>query len=609
MMKDVHLVRGNASEVAPPTSLRARSVGWLLVSFGLGCAAAAAQPGTIEIDRGIDWETRTDPRLELEPPVRVWNVDMRPVWGAALRHSDSDLRREIADSITQAHRLGMPGLAELRDDLRRVLESSDELVVTKTAVAAALVELDIRDLAPLLADQAAEGPLSLQQIVEPALARWDYEPAREIWLGRIGDRTADPELVRLAAVSLAEVRETQAAEPLAELLLSPISPPTVRLAAARSLARLDPPDLLRWSDRLFSGVSSDASFDRQLGVELLTKQSSSEAIELLERYAEQPSPSVAAVALRRLLELDPSRVLARADEAISNRDANVRQITLEALATDSTPSSIQWLAHALDDRVPDLRREARRSLLRHAIQDAARPVVIERTEEAFQTESWRAIEQSIIVLTELEQRYITDRLLDLIHHSRAEVMTAAAWGLKHLSVPDDAEVVLAAAQRLTEEVGASPMPHRAMVQAHLYEALGLLQHRPAVELLRQLIPKNASNYPTTRAAAIWTLGLLLEHPGDAEIVRALEARLADTESIPPEDNDVRAAAAVALGRVADPDSLEELRRWAEIEHPNSNVGRSCRWAVTQMTGESFPDVEPSEREVSDWPLMPFNERP
>ena len=584
----------------------------LLFSAGLfsHTAAVVAEETSPNLDREIEMQTLTNPLLELKQPERVWRTDMQPVWEAALRHPESDLRCEVASSILQAHRLGMPGLAELREALRDVMQSPHEMGTTKTAVAAALVELDCRDLAPLLAAQAAVGPLTLQQVVEPGLARWDYGPLRETWLARLRDPTADTELVRMAAESLAVVGEPRAIEPLEMMLLSPVVSPMLRLAAARSLSKLDPPNLLRWSNRLLANRSADPMFDVQLGVELLIEQSSPAAIELLERYAECPYSPAVAVALRRLFDLDPARVLVRSDRLIVDPDANVRGITIEALATDSAPQSIRWLALALDDRVPALRVEARRSLLRHAGDPAMKPVVIERTLEALDSDRWRSIEQSIIVLTELEQRQINDHLIELLGHPRGEVKIAAAWAIKHLFESDGAEAVLEAASKITADTKRTGVtPDLAKVQAHLFEKLGLLRHRPAVALLGQLVPKGSHNYAETRAAAIWALGFLLDSQQDAEMIRSLEARMADVQLDPAEEEPVRAASAIALGRIADPSTLDGLQRWYRDEGPSGAVGRSSGWAIMQMTGEPLPEAEAYKYQISNWSIQPTDTSP
>jgi len=600
--------------VSPATMTAGRRVqrmlrSLLFLGIGVSCVAGAlAQSDPPNIDREIDWQMLNDPDLGFKGMVLTWPSDLRRVWSEGLRHPDSHLRREVADSIRKAHRGGMPGLVDLRDDLRAVLETAGEHPVTRTAAAAALVELDSRELADFLADQAPLGPLPLRFVVEPALAKWDHLRSREVWLGRLRGGEANPELLRIAAESLAQVGEQAAVEPLKKVLFSTHQGADYRLTAARALAVLNPPESLQWSRQLFAAPDSDLSLNAQLAVELLAGASSPEAIESLDQFVRFPAPTVVGVAMRRLLDLDPARLLARAAETVNDRDANIREITLIALADDPTPQSVKLLARGLLDPVPDLRRRARRALLGHAADQKLRQAVIARCQQVMRIDSWRGLEQATIVLTELDQRQIKDRLVELVDHPRAEVQIAAAWAIKHLFEPDDVERLHDMARRVTAEIDTSQAAlSRSFVQAHLMEALGVLKHRPAVEDLFRLVPKTSPYLVQSRAAAIWSLGFLLNPQKDAGLIRSLEARLADANSIPMEHAEVRAASAISLGRIGDPASLGELRTWYQTEGPNRDVGRSSGWAVMQMTGEQLPEAQPYRQPIRNWLLEPIGE--
>lgn len=575
--------------------------------WSIGSAAAADPKVEIDINRQVDHQTLRDPALDLKPAVLTWPVDFRPVWRAALLHPESDLRSQAIASIRHAHRFGMPGLGGLEDALRTVLLDDKAQAATRTAAAAALVELDCRQSASLLMEKSAAGPLHLQLAVESGLAKWDYPAARDMWLARLNDQSAHFDLVRIAMESLAQVGDLRATEPLSKVMLSPLQSPPNRLIAARALGTLAPIETLQWSERLLSGVSQDPNLDSQLGVELLANQSSPQAIELLQKYSKWPSAPVVSVALQRLLSLEPSRVLADADQTILNDDANVRKVTVAALMGDPTPGSIKLLADALNDPIPNIRREARRGLLRHASDETLRPVVIEHAMRVFGVDSWRGLENAMIVLTELRHREIKQQLIPLINHPRTEVQITAAWAIKNLFETADGPTVLSLAQTITKEIDSGGPMSRSSIQAHLHEALGMIGHRPAVEDLAKLIPKSSRYTAQSRAASIWALGLLLESPQDASLIRLLEERLADSNSVPMEYREVRAAAAITLGRIADPGSLAELRTWYKNEGYNSSIGRSCGWAILQMTGEPLPDATAPTQQINDWfiePLLP-----
>jgi hypothetical protein len=48
-----------------------------------------------------------------------------------------------------------------------------------------LIALDVREAAPGPSQQAQAGSIELREIVEPALARWNYRPARVVWLDHL----------------------------------------------------------------------------------------------------------------------------------------------------------------------------------------------------------------------------------------------------------------------------------------------------------------------------------------------------------------------------------------------------------------------------------------
>jgi len=75
--------------------------------------------------------------------------------------------------------------------------------------------------------------------------------------------------------------------------------------------------------------------------------------------------------------------------------------------------------------------------------------------------------------------------------------------------------------------------------------------------------------------------------------------------VPMEYPEVRAAAAIALGRIADPASLKELRNWQQYDGPHTPVGRSCGWAIMQMTGEPLPPAITPQRQIVNWSIEPI----
>lgn len=583
--------------------------GMLLVALWtgapVGSSVVAADPNT---EPEVDWMRDADPAVELLPPVVEWSPALEAIWLRSLKHDESDLRREAADTITRAHQLGMPASDALIDGLINVLQSPDEHPIARTAAARALVSLDARRAAPLLVEHARRGPIEFSLVVEPALAQWDFQPARAIWLERVGNSSTPPAQLQLALECLGQVAEAAAAADLQRLALSETTSAMTRLAAARALSKLPGDGLVEIARRLAVEPTPETFVARLVGAHLLAHQSGDETLELLDRYAAAPEPTIAAQAMQRLLEIAPERLVERAASTIGNPDARVRQLTVQALATAPAETSIATLAPVLDDRVPAIRQEVRRILLAMSARDDLRPVVIEHAERTLAADDWRGLEQAILILTELDQQQIGQRLLQLLHHERPEAYVTAAWGLKTLAVPELADRMFEEAQRISVPVSKLEGPDKAhLALAHLLEALGPMDHQPAEEFLRVFIPKSAPYPVEARAAAIWAIGFLWADAEslDSELVAQLEQRLNDANSIPAEWYDVRVMSAVSLGRMKAEDSLPSLRHWLAAEGANSYLGRCCGWAIEQMTGEPVPDPVVSLRQIQGWFVQPL----
>lgn len=590
----------------PAASLMKRLAPWLVV-LSIALPAGAADPN---VDPQIDWARTADPMIELAPTRVLWPAGLDAMWLKALRHPESDLRREAADSITRAHQLGMPGLEELTEGLIDVLENPEEHPVARTAAARALVEIDARRAAPLLAEHARRGPIELSLSVEPTLARWDFEPARAIWLERLTDPSTAPVYLQLAIECLGQVTEARAAPELKRLALAPSASASSRLAAARALAKFPISGLTEIARQLANDSSPRSLVVRLVGANLLAHQSDEDALEVLDQYALAAEPTVAAQAMQRLLEIAPERLVRRAASMVGNEDARIRHLTVQALATAPSEVSVVTLVPVLNDGVPEIRYDARRILLAMAGRDELRPVVIEHATRVVDGDQWRGLEQAILILTELDQKQVGQRLLQLLHHARPEVYVSSAWGLRKLAVPELIEPMFEEAKRISTEVASGEAADKASTAlAQLLEAIGQMDHQPAEPYLRMFIPKSSPYSAEVRTAAIWSLGYLWADSDslDQALVDQLEQRLADVLSIPPESNDIRAMSAVTLGRMKSEASLPALRRWYAADGPSSYVGRCCGWAIEQMTGESIPDANPATRHLRGWFLEPIHE--
>lgn len=556
----------------------------------------------------VDDVMRQDPRIEFPEPRKVFRKGFTPLWRQALDHSEADLKRQAIEAVIRARRKGMPDLEKFTDPLLRIVQSSEEHPLVRRAAARALIALDVRRAAPVLLRRAQEGGRPVAQVVEPVLARWDYGPAREVWLRRLENTHAPRILRKLAMRGLGTIGERKATPHLLTSASDASLAADLRLEAGRALGQIETDGLVKTARRLAADKSSAALVDRLVAASLLARHQGNETEALLRELAVDPQPAVGGIALRRLLELDASQVVTVADKTIDSPDANVRLLTARGLAARPSRQHVTRLRPLLDDPHPRNRGEVREALYKLATEHGLRAGVIDEAMRMLNTERWRGLEQSALLLGTFDHEPSADRLLELLEFPRPEVSITAAWALRRLAVRGTLGPMLQHAERQAD-LAADPASARRDTLAgitgelsQLFQAFGSMRYKPAEPLLRRFIPKGTAFAIESRAAAIWALGHLHAGSPEAGLSTQLKERLADVDSLMPEAPPVRRMAAVTLGRMQARDALTTLRRFYELETANSEVGYACGWAVHRITGEDLPEPQPGTRAVD---LMNF----
>src|SRR5262249_3255834 len=138
-----------------------------------------------DVDEAIDSVMFTDPEIPLARVVKVFPERLLALWLRALDRPEKDLKCQAAATIVLAHCRGMPGLEATVAPLLRTLDQPEQHPPVCLAAAQALVALDARQAAPDLLKHAQADGIDMRNLVEPALARWNYEPARAVWLERL----------------------------------------------------------------------------------------------------------------------------------------------------------------------------------------------------------------------------------------------------------------------------------------------------------------------------------------------------------------------------------------------------------------------------------------
>ncbi|MBS0202938.1 MAG: hypothetical protein JSS49_08580 [Planctomycetes bacterium] len=527
--------------------------------------------------------------------------ELIPMWRQALSQPESELQRQAAEALVEAHALGHDGMRAAVPELLAVLKSKTVHPAARHAAAHALIALDVRSAADRLFEASQDGGKDLRQLIEPALANWDFELIRPVWRQRVQSITTPRRDLILAIRGLGQQRDAQALKSLLGLALTPENSADIRLAAARAAGQIAPEGLETQAETLIA--ARNCVLNRLCAVALITRHTSERAIALNQSLGMDAEPGVAVEALRSLFALDPRLVLPLAEMAINHPDAGIRRIGIETYVTLPTPERMQTLSARLNDPHPQLRKLVRDKFLALSQEPTLEPTIRQSTIAVLAGDDWRGQEQASLLLGDLDEESVTARLLELLDSARPEVMLAAAMGLKSIAAPDSAMPVLAFAQRRTEAAGFTPLTDTQL--AHLFELLGLLKTTEAMPLMEIYIPKTRKYRGFSRAAAIWALGLMQEGQTNERLASQLLERATDTRSSPAEDFYVRRASVLTLGRLRASPQLPGLKSLIGDQIDNNLMDLTVRWSILQITGEALPMRPPHTMRRTGWFLEPL----
>ena len=554
----------------------------------------------------------SDPEVQLPGTVKSYSPRLKTLWLDALSRPEHDMQRQAAETIGKAHQMGVPDLEEAIPQLEKLLIADGSHPATRFAAARALIALKSQHSAPRFFDAAQRHESELRQLVEPVLAEWDFAPVRAVWLARLHDRSGRQRDTALALRGLAHVREVKAFDIVRQMTLDRQLRPDLRLEAAVTAGLLVERDLEPDAERLAKSAVARTSntaqslliVDRLCAIRLLARHVSDKARTLLVELAQDAEPSIAAAALARLNEIDPSLVLPLAEVAMSRPDPQVRRHAAESFIQRPTPDRMPSLARLLDDVHPKVRGEIREALFRlAAAPELSDPIRVAASHE-LSRDSWRGHEQAALLLAALDHKPAAGRLVELLESPRPEVMIATAWGLRRLEVAETLPAMLDKARRQTViRKQANPAGLDEQV-AHLCEGFARMKYHAAEPLLREYIPLKMAMGIHSRGAAIWSLGWLHEGKPEGDLPGLFIDRVLDPATMPPELDLVREFSAVSLARMKAIGQIEALQGFAKPRGGYERTGLVARWSLTQLTGEQFPVEPPQVISPGVWFLEP-----
>jgi len=570
-------------------------------------AITVAAPARAEIKPDYVMES-SPPLVVPEPIVRVSNK-YAPLWKESLARPEADLQRLTAEAITDGFAAGLPGMRDMIPALVKLASAETTHSAARQAAVRALMKFDAADSAPVLFEISKRHGADFRAVIEPVLARWKFAPIREIWQARIKSPDTRLRDLMLAIDGMAALGEASDVAGLLAIVHDSSRPQPVRLAAARAAGKLQSTGLEPDAAKLLQATPNTIS--RKLyALGLIDRHDSGDAQKILLGLAVDSEPAAAAAALKRLNAIDHNLVLPLAEKAMQNPDQHVRQQGINAYVALPTPPRVTFVARLLDDPHPEIRANVREDLFRLAAQPELSDPIRTTAMEVLAAESWRGQEQAALLLAALDHKPAAPRLVQLLEAPRGEVMVASAWGLRKLAVPETLPAILDKATRQTQFrlTGGVFSNYLDLQVAHLLETFGVMKYAPAEPLLRQYIPKDFKYGFESRAAAIWSLGLLHEGVPDEELAQLLTGRLTDPSTSPPEQDPVRTTSAISIGRMKAVSQVEPMKRYLGPKVIPLRSSLAMQWAIRELTGEQLPDPEPLITSRGNFFLEPLDSK-
>ena len=172
-----------------------------------------------------------EPEERPAPAEFVLDPGLLPLWRKALSHPESELKRQAAEAVAKLKRLDHDEADAAVPELLSVLIDDQVHPAARHAAAHALIVLDQREVAQSLFAVSQQGNKDLRQLVEPALAKWDFEEIKPVWRRRIENGTTPRRDLILAIQGLGQVGDAEALPGLMALTMELENPADIRLAA------------------------------------------------------------------------------------------------------------------------------------------------------------------------------------------------------------------------------------------------------------------------------------------------------------------------------------------------------------------------------------------
>lgn len=551
-------------------------------------------------------------RMHLDPfipaPVAVQELDSRliPLWDRMLREgTDPELVEVAAQSLARVAEMKLADIQLAEKSLQALAENSENQRI-RYAAGAALAIGDLQSSAPLLIKLAEAGNDAQRLRIEPALIRWKTAEALELWKARLLDASTTIGSFQLAAEGLASLNHGESVEVLLSITADPVGTYPKRMAAAKAAAILS-------SDLAFAAaepLSGGSVQDRMLALALLNTKKPESLVKAATLCADS-SDGVASVAWQQVFVGNSELLLNHLETGRKHRDAQVRMTAARTMRVWPNSDRAKWLQELLSDIHIEVRNVARTMLvLVSAEHPELKEQIVAQAAAILKPESadWQGMEQSLLVLAQLQATQFSATAFALLGHARDEVVVTAAWLIQLF--PDDAirgqvqteieqcEEKLSRGETLKNDISLREMM--------LLQYAGLVRLKELQPIMEQQFSKSAQGFPEKRASGLWALAVIHEKTANEQLAKKYEERIQDRNSIPPEALPVRRSSVMALGLLRGRNSVPVLMEAYKIDPLESAIPDTVRWVFPLLGQPMLPEIPPSKNGVSGWRITPVD---
>ena len=567
--------------------------------------------GTISLSpivryQNLPMRMHLDPLIPAHAAVQQLDSRLIPLWDRMLREgTDAELVEVAAQSLARVAEMKLADIQPAEKSLQALAENSQNQRI-RYAAGTALAIGDLQSSAPLLIKLAEAGNDAQRLRIEPSLIRWKTAAALELWKARLLDASTTIVSFQLATEGLVSVNHGESVEVLLSITADPAGTYSKRMAAARAAAILS-------SDRAFSAaesLSGGSVQDRMLALALLNTEKPESLVKAATLCADS-SDGVASVAWQQVFDGDSELLLNHLETGRKHRDAQVRMTAARTMRVWPNSDRAKWLQELLSDIHIEVRNVARTMLvLVSAEHPELKEQIVAQAAAILKPESadWQGMEQSLLVLAQLQATQFSATAFALLGHARDEVVVTAAWLIQLF--PDDAirGQVQTEIEQCEEKLsrGETLQNDISLREMMLLQYAGLVRLKELQPIMEQQFSKSARGSPEKRASALWALAVIHEKTANEQLAKKYEERIQDRNSMPPESLPVRRSSVMALGLLRYGNSMPVLMEAYKVDPLDSGIPDTVRWVFPLLGQPMLPEIPSPENGVGGWRITPVD---